>query len=275
MGRRYAQSSAATRRMLRRRHADHWARADALRCSTRCRVAAHRAAKKRVSPVEPTTHDRCARRAGDQRPLTTTGRAASGTDARTWSTHKNAAESVADVGMGFVLSDVGMGFVFSDVDDVVVSTWTINDGTPARQTPRQFLRLSALLFVSSLRAGDLRALRTANLVPEFAHRPNRLLRLTADGRDPLERSDEDPGDCTDERHDHSGPTIDFHPDLENLPWQVVGPGTGALGPTTDAHVVDAERRPRHGTTTHHHTALSRSGIGAGSMPLAPADGQGC
>lgn len=65
----------------------------------------------------------------DQRPLTTTGRAASGTDARTWSTHKNAAESVADVGMGFVLSDVGMGFVFSDVDDVVVSTWTINDGT--------------------------------------------------------------------------------------------------------------------------------------------------
>jgi len=82
------------------------ARTDALTCSTRCRVAAHRAAKKRVFPVELTTRDRWVRRAGDKRPLTTTGRAASSTDARTWSTYRNAAESVAGVGLGFVLSDV-------------------------------------------------------------------------------------------------------------------------------------------------------------------------
>lgn len=82
------------------------ARADARTCSTRCRVALHRAAKKRVFPVELTTCDRWVRRASDKRPLTTTGRAASSTDARTWSTYKNATESVAGVGLGFVLSDV-------------------------------------------------------------------------------------------------------------------------------------------------------------------------
>jgi len=82
------------------------ARADARTCSTRCRVAAHRAEKKRVFPVELTTRDRWVRRASDKRPLTTTGKAASSTDAGTWSTHKNAAESVAGVGLGFVLSDV-------------------------------------------------------------------------------------------------------------------------------------------------------------------------
>ena len=82
------------------------ARADARTCSTRCRVAAHRAAKKRVIPLELTTRDRWVRRAGDKRPLTTTGRAASSTDPRTWSTYGNAADSVAGVGLGFVLSDV-------------------------------------------------------------------------------------------------------------------------------------------------------------------------
>ncbi|MFF9525345.1 bifunctional DNA primase/polymerase [Streptomyces achromogenes] len=81
------------------------ARADARTCSTRCRVAAHRAAKKRVFPSELTTRDRWIRRASDKRPLTTTGRAASSTDARTWSTYKTATESVAGVGLGFVLSD--------------------------------------------------------------------------------------------------------------------------------------------------------------------------
>jgi primase-polymerase (primpol)-like protein len=38
--------------------------------------------------------------------LTTTGKAASSADSATWSTYKNATESVAGVGLGFVLSDV-------------------------------------------------------------------------------------------------------------------------------------------------------------------------
>lgn len=82
------------------------ARADARTCSTRCRVAAHRAAKKNTLPVELASRDRWVRRAADKRPLTTTGRAASSTDPATWSTHKSATESVAGVGIGFVLSDV-------------------------------------------------------------------------------------------------------------------------------------------------------------------------
>ncbi|MFJ9819698.1 bifunctional DNA primase/polymerase [Streptomyces sp. NPDC101151] len=82
------------------------ARADARTCSTRCRVALHRAMKKRVIPDELTTRDRWVRRAADKRPLTVAGMAASSTDPRTWSTHKDAAASTAGAGLGFVLSDV-------------------------------------------------------------------------------------------------------------------------------------------------------------------------
>ncbi|MFC7966862.1 bifunctional DNA primase/polymerase [Streptomyces cinereoruber] len=74
-------------------------------CSTRCRVAAHRAAKKNATPVELTTRDRWVRRAADKRPLTVAGMAASSTDPRTWGTYKSAAASSAGVGLGFVLSD--------------------------------------------------------------------------------------------------------------------------------------------------------------------------
>ncbi|MFI9123897.1 bifunctional DNA primase/polymerase [Streptomyces bikiniensis] len=81
------------------------ARADARTCSGRCRVALHRAEKKRVVPLELTSRDRWVRRAADKRPLTTAGRAASSTDPATWSSHKNATESVVGVGLGFVLSD--------------------------------------------------------------------------------------------------------------------------------------------------------------------------
>jgi primase-polymerase (primpol)-like protein len=82
------------------------ARADARTCSVRCRVAAHRAAKKKVLPDELTTCDRWVRRAADKRPLTVAGTAASSTDSRTWSTHKDAAASTVGAGLGFVLSDV-------------------------------------------------------------------------------------------------------------------------------------------------------------------------
>lgn len=74
-------------------------------CSTRCRVAAHRAAKKDAVPNELKTRDRWVRRAANKTPLTT-GMAASSTDPRTWSTHKDATASSAGVGLGFVLSDV-------------------------------------------------------------------------------------------------------------------------------------------------------------------------
>jgi primase-polymerase (primpol)-like protein len=57
-------------------------------------------------PAELTTRDRWVRRSATKVLLTTAGRAASSTDPRTWSTHKEAAASTAGAGLGFVLSDV-------------------------------------------------------------------------------------------------------------------------------------------------------------------------
>lgn len=75
-------------------------------CSTRCRMASHRAAKKNALPLELTTRDRWVRRAANKVPLTTGDMPASSTDPRTWSSHKDAASSSAGVGLGFVLSGV-------------------------------------------------------------------------------------------------------------------------------------------------------------------------
>lgn len=81
------------------------ARADARTCSTRCRVAAHRAAKSKL-PDELTTRDRWVRRSAAKVPLTTGGMPASSTDPATWSTYKGATASTVGAGLGFVLSDV-------------------------------------------------------------------------------------------------------------------------------------------------------------------------
>ncbi|MFE9792602.1 DNA primase [Streptomyces goshikiensis] len=102
------------------------ARAHARTCSPRCRKALSRAAAKaaRSLPVELTTCARWVRRAADKRPLTTTGKAASSTSAATWSTHKEAVESVAGVGTGFVLSDVD-DIVCVDIDHCLAPDGTL------------------------------------------------------------------------------------------------------------------------------------------------------
>ncbi|MCT2542352.1 DNA primase [Streptomyces atratus] len=82
------------------------ARSHARTCSTRCRVALHRAAKKNALPTELTTRDRWVRRSATKVPLTVAGMAASSTDPRTWSSYKDAAASTVGAGLGFVLSDV-------------------------------------------------------------------------------------------------------------------------------------------------------------------------
>ncbi|MGW6855785.1 DNA primase [Streptomyces xanthophaeus] len=82
------------------------ARADARTCSTRCRVAAHRAARRNPLPTELTTRDRWVRRSSTKVPLTIGATPASSTDPRTWSSYTDAAASTAGVGLGFVLSDV-------------------------------------------------------------------------------------------------------------------------------------------------------------------------
>lgn len=90
------------------------ARADARTCSGRCRVATHRAGKRQAPPDEMTTARRWVRRSAAKVPLTTVGTAASSTDPKTWATYKTARESVAGVGLGFVLN--GDGIVCLDLD---------------------------------------------------------------------------------------------------------------------------------------------------------------
>lgn len=73
-------------------------------CSTRCRVAAHRA-KKTQLPHKLTIRDRWIRRSAAKVPLTVGDTPASSTDPATWSTHKDAAASTAGAGLGFVLTE--------------------------------------------------------------------------------------------------------------------------------------------------------------------------
>jgi primase-polymerase (primpol)-like protein len=79
--------------LLTRRHARY--------CSTRCRVAAHRA-RRRV-PGELTGRARWVRHTADKVPLTVTGRAASSTDPDTWATYEQARGSSVGAGLGCVL----------------------------------------------------------------------------------------------------------------------------------------------------------------------------
>ncbi len=93
-------------------------RSDAVYCSTRCRVAALRARRAEtpdtVLPLALRERARWVRHRA-KRPITTRGRAASVTDARTWATFEAAASSTAGDGLGFVLD--GDGIVCVDVDD--------------------------------------------------------------------------------------------------------------------------------------------------------------
>jgi primase-polymerase (primpol)-like protein len=83
-------------------------------CSTRCRVASHRA--RTAVPAELKTRDRWVRRSADKVPLRAdTGRPASSTDPATWAAHAEAARSPYGTGLGYVLAD-GDGIVVLDLD---------------------------------------------------------------------------------------------------------------------------------------------------------------
>lgn len=92
-------------------------------CSTKCRVAAHRA---RQLPPEMTKRPRWARfantpRAGGKptrRPVMANGRSASSTNPRTWTTYAAVKVSKAGHGVGFMLGD-GIGAI--DLDRCIVA----------------------------------------------------------------------------------------------------------------------------------------------------------
>lgn len=88
------------------------ARSVARFCSTRCRVAAHRA--RRALPAEMRSKRRWVRRAADKRPVTVSGAAASSTNPRTWSDLPEARASQAGVGLGFVLAADGIACIDLD-----------------------------------------------------------------------------------------------------------------------------------------------------------------
>lgn len=90
------------------------ARIDARYCSTRCRVAAHRARPRAIVPDELVAEERWIRYSSTKVPLTTRGWPASSTKPATWATWSEAATSSAGVGTGFVLN--GDGIVCIDLD---------------------------------------------------------------------------------------------------------------------------------------------------------------
>lgn len=102
------------------------ARSVARYCSTRCRVAAHRA--RQTIPAELTSRPRWVRRTERKVPVTVGGTVASSTDPSTWSRYRDAARSTAGVGLGFVLD--GDGIVCLDLDhcldDGTVAGWAQN-----------------------------------------------------------------------------------------------------------------------------------------------------
>ncbi|MYT23493.1 DNA primase [Streptomyces sp. SID7760] len=100
------------------------ARTHARYCSSRCRVAAHRA--RRTVPAELTGRPRWVRHSARKVPLTVGGAVASSTDPATWSRHRDAASSTVGAGLGFVLD--GDGVVCLDLDhcldaDGVLAGW--------------------------------------------------------------------------------------------------------------------------------------------------------
>lgn len=103
----------------------HLPREGAKFCTSKCRVYAHRAAKRAPAfPEAMTSRKRWVRRAADKRPLTIDGKNASSTKRWSWSSFEAAKASSAGVGMGFVLGD-GIGCIDLDhcIDDGVLADW--------------------------------------------------------------------------------------------------------------------------------------------------------
>lgn len=99
-------------------------RENAKTCSTKCRVAVHRASKKASFPAEMVNKNRWIRRTSTKRPVTVAGHSASSTDSNTWSSFTEAKKSSAGVSMGFVLGD-GVGCIDLDhcISGGVVADW--------------------------------------------------------------------------------------------------------------------------------------------------------
>jgi primase-polymerase (primpol)-like protein len=109
-------------------------------CSTRCRVAAHRAGRRVTIPVELRSRDRWVLHVA-KRPMAVGGWWCSVNDPSAWSTFDDVSDAGTGDGFGFVLN--GDGVVCIDLDDCVV------DGVVSAEAqalvdslPRTFVELS-------------------------------------------------------------------------------------------------------------------------------------
>lgn len=117
-------------------------------CSTRCRMAAHRA---KQLPTELTRKDRWVRWTPDKRPITAEGWPASSTDPKTWTSHR---EIKGFPRIGFVL---GQGIGCVDLDHCLV------DGKPTAAAA-EFLARIPRTYIEVSPSGD--GLHIWGLLPE-------------------------------------------------------------------------------------------------------------
>ena len=116
-------------------------------CSTRCRVAAHRARRAGSAlPAEMTRRRRWVRRDGRKAPRTLDGGFASVTAPDTWSAHAEAAASNVGAGLGYVLA-AGDGIVCIDLDHCL-------DGEDLAAWAREILGRCPPTFVEVSPSGD-------------------------------------------------------------------------------------------------------------------------
>ena len=113
----------------------HMRRADAIYCSTRCRVAAHR---RPSVPVELARRPRWVRRNHAKLPMMVNARVASVSDPSTWASYAAVKRSEVGAGLGFVLNGDGIGCIDLDscVSGGVIAGWAqeILDANPGTFT---------------------------------------------------------------------------------------------------------------------------------------------
>jgi len=113
-------------------------------CSTRCRVAAHRARDRETIPAEMRQLDRWTRRDG-KRPITTTGAPASSTDPESWSTFAKVKRSTVGNGLGVML---GGGLACYDFDHCLA------DGRLVGAEAAEVLRRLSSFYIEVSMSGD-------------------------------------------------------------------------------------------------------------------------
>lgn len=144
-------------------------------CSGRCRVAAHR--EHHAVPAVMRDARRWVRADG-KRPITTTGRPASSTNPRTWSTYEDARRSTAGDGFGVMLGG-GLGcYDLDHVTDEQVREFAATIPEPIVFAERSLSGDGAHIFVLAPEAPGRRAVQSGVSIEKYTRA--RFIRTTLD-----------------------------------------------------------------------------------------------